>query len=175
MPGRRAGSPIAVYAETPKQDSKRFKSIANTIHFSYLPICYLCLSLMQELRTAYEPCRGVRSLYVINAGFEPGRLTADQWAPQILNLFFHQYSIRQCFQTVSTFWWTSKRNYLLYFVIIIFNNNVFLIIWKRRCRFAWEEQVFLTIFFIFLIPLIFHYLLSSLGLHQTLLLKQGGK
>ena len=46
MPGRQAGSPIAVYvgvhnAKSPKQGRKRFNSIVKTIHFSYLPIIYL--------------------------------------------------------------------------------------------------------------------------------------
>ena len=46
MLGRRAGSPIAVYAqvqcESPKQDSKRFNSIVKTINIGYLGIIYLC-------------------------------------------------------------------------------------------------------------------------------------
>ena len=49
MPGWQAGSPIAVYARIqcrgPKQGRKRFNYIVKTIHFSYLPIIYLCRSL----------------------------------------------------------------------------------------------------------------------------------
>ena len=46
MPGRQAGSPIAVYmrkynAQSQKQGRKRFNYIVKTIHFSYLPIIYL--------------------------------------------------------------------------------------------------------------------------------------
>ena len=46
MPGRRAGSPIAVQymcdynAESPKHDSKRFNSIVKTIHFAHF-VLYL--------------------------------------------------------------------------------------------------------------------------------------
>ena len=48
MPGRRAGSPVVVLyileynAESPKQGRKTFNSIVKTIHFSNLPIIYLC-------------------------------------------------------------------------------------------------------------------------------------
>ena len=42
MPGRRAGSGVGKYnTESPKQGSKRFNYITNTIHFAYLGVLFI--------------------------------------------------------------------------------------------------------------------------------------
>ena len=62
MPGRRAGSSIAVYTPVqcrdPKQGRKRFNNIVKTIHSPYLPIVYLWLAVyIHALPVCLYNCR----------------------------------------------------------------------------------------------------------------------
>ena len=51
MPGRRAGSGVGKYnAESPKQSSKRFNSITNTIHLAHLVILIIYVWVYSRTR-----------------------------------------------------------------------------------------------------------------------------
>ena len=145
MPGRRVGSPIAVFARVqyplPKQGMKRFNYIVKTIHSSYFTVIYLCLfvgiPILCKLATGDNPPESTSSLECALLYLGAPRVHRS---PRVMRLIQPKTVLE-----INKVWWKSNFNlkkWSSYFRLIARNSKrtwIFVKIRKHyRPSFKWQ-------------------------------------